>query len=123
MQRILFGLFAALCLSLAASVHAQAWPTRPVKFIVPFTPGTGMDTIARIVAPRLAERLGQSVVVENRPGASGNIGTDAVAKAAPDGYTLMVGANTMLMAANLTRACPSIRSPISRRSRWPGGAR
>ena len=106
MQRILFGLFAALCLSLSASVHAQAWPTRPVKFIVPFTPGTGMDTIARIVAPRLAERLGQAVVVENRPGASGNIGTDVVAKAAPDGYTLMVGANTMLMAANLYKSVP-----------------
>ena len=106
MQRILFGLFAAVCLSLSASVHAQSWPTRPVRFIVPFTPGTGMDTIARIVAPKLGERLGQAVIVENKAGASGNIGTDAVAKAAPDGYTLMVGANTMLMAANLYKSVP-----------------
>src|ERR1700690_2814464 len=85
---------------------AQTYPSQAIKFVVPFTPGTGMDMIARTVGPRLSERLGQPVVVENKPGASGNIGADAVAKAAPDGYTLMVGANTMLMAANLYRSVP-----------------
>jgi tripartite-type tricarboxylate transporter receptor subunit TctC len=60
-----------------------------------------MDTIARVVAPRLSERLGQSVVVQNQPGASGNIGADAVAKSTPDGYTILMGANTMLMASQM----------------------
>ena len=61
----------------SAWAQAPAWPTQTVKIIVPFTPGTGMDTIARVVAPRLSERLGQSVVVQNQPGASGNIGASS----------------------------------------------
>ena len=65
-----------------------------------------MDTIARTVSPRLSERLGQPVVVQNMPGASGNIGTDVVAKANPDGYTLLMGANTMLMASQLYKQVP-----------------
>ena len=85
---------------------AQNYPSQGVKLVVPFTAGTGMDTIARAVAPRLAERLGQSVVVQNVPGASGNIGTDQVAKGAPDGHTLLVGANTMLMASQLYANVP-----------------
>lgn len=85
---------------LGASAQS-AYPSQSIKIIVPFTPGTGMDTIARVVAPRLAERLGQSVVVQNQPGASGNIGADAVAKSAPDGHTILMGANTMLMAAQM----------------------
>ena len=78
-----------------------AYPTQTLKIIVPFTPGTGMDTIARVVAPRLSERLGQPVVVQNQAGASGNIGADAVAKSTPDGYTVLMGANTMLMASQM----------------------
>jgi tripartite-type tricarboxylate transporter receptor subunit TctC len=85
----------------ALPAQAQTWPAQAIRIVVPFTPGTGMDTIARTVAPRLQERLGQSVVVLNMPGASGNIGADNVAKAAPDGYTLLMGANTMLIAAQL----------------------
>ena len=81
-----------------------AFPNQPIKIIVPFTPGTGMDTIARVVAPRLSERLGQSVVVQNQPGASGNIGAEAVAKSAPDGHTILMGANTMLMAAQMYKS-------------------
>jgi tripartite-type tricarboxylate transporter receptor subunit TctC len=96
-------LSASLC---AMAVQAQAWPTQPLKIIVPFTAGTGMDTIARAVAPRLGERLGQPVVVQNQPGASGNIGADAVAKANPDGYTVLMGANTMLMASQLYKNVP-----------------
>ncbi|GAB3496865.1 tripartite tricarboxylate transporter substrate binding protein [Curvibacter fontanus] len=98
-------LFAGLLL-LAGTAMAQPWPAQPVRIIVPFTPGTGMDTIARTVAPRLSERLGQPVVVANVPGASGNIGADQVAKSNADGYTLLMGANTMLMAAQLYKNVP-----------------
>ena len=92
--------------SWVAPALAQAWPTQTIRLVVPFTPGTGMDTIARAVSPRLAERLGQPVVVQNVPGASGNIGADMVAKASPDGYTILVGANTMLMASQLYKQVP-----------------
>ncbi len=78
----------------------------PIKIIVPFTPGTGMDTIARTIQPRLAERTGQTVLVQNMPGASGNIGADFVAKSAPDGNTLLMGANTMLIASQLYKNTP-----------------
>lgn len=93
-------------LLLATLVQAQPWPAQTIKIVVPFTPGTGMDTIARTVAPRLSERLGQPVVVQNLPGASGNIGADQVAKANPDGYTVLMGANTMLMASQLYKNVP-----------------
>lgn len=69
----------------------------PIKLIVPFTPGTGIDTIARAVGPKLSEILGQSVIVDNRAGASGNIGTEAVVRAKPDGTTLLVTVNTIVM--------------------------
>lgn len=98
-------LFTLLCLCTGLA-SAQTWPAQTVRIIVPFTPGTGMDTIARTVAPKLAERLGQPVVVTNAPGASGNIGADQVAKAAPDGYTVLMSANTMLMAAQLYKNVP-----------------
>lgn len=96
----------ALLLLLTGAAGAQTWPAQPLRIIVPFTPGTGMDTIARTVAPRLSERLGQPVVVANAPGASGNIGADQVAKSSPDGYTVLMGANTMLMAAQLYKNVP-----------------
>jgi tripartite-type tricarboxylate transporter receptor subunit TctC len=101
--KIALALSASLC---TLAVQAQAWPTQTIKIIVPFTAGTGMDTIARAVAPRLGERLGQPVVVQNQAGASGNIGADAVAKATPDGYTVLMGANTMLMASQLYKNVP-----------------
>ncbi len=107
-RRLLAGLLASLLLTplFAPMATAQTFPSQGVKLVVPFTAGTGMDTIARAVAPKLAERLGQSVVVQNVPGASGNIGTDQVAKGAPDGHTLLVGANTMLMASQLYANVP-----------------
>lgn len=86
--------------------QAQAWPAQTIKIIVPFTPGTGMDTIARTISPKLSERLGQPVIVQNTPGASGNIGADMVAKAPGDGYTVLMGANTMLMASQLYQKVP-----------------
>ena len=70
---------------------AQGYPAKPVRMIVPFAPGGASDFVGRILQPRLSELLGQQIVVENRPGASGNIGLDAAAKAAPDGYTIFLG--------------------------------
>jgi tripartite-type tricarboxylate transporter receptor subunit TctC len=101
--RALLG-FTALLFSLSAP--AQNYPSQPIRLVVPFTPGTGMDMIARTAGPKLTERLKQPVIVENKPGASGNIGADHVAKSAPDGYTLMVSANTMLIASLLYRSVP-----------------
>ena len=95
-----------LALAFSLAVPAQTWPSQSIKIIVPFTPGTGMDTIARAVSPKLSERLGHPVVVQNMPGASGNIGADAVAKANADGYTVLMGANTMLMASQLYKNVP-----------------
>ena len=87
---------AALGLVAATGALAQAWPARPVRVIVPFPPGGGLDFFARVMAPRLQENLGQQIVVENRSGAGGMVGADAVAKAAPDGYTLLVASSAEL---------------------------
>ena len=88
------GIVSKLCAvawALAAGVvHAQAWPARPVTFIVPFAPGGGTDISARVMAAKLGTKWGQSVIVENRGGAGGILGADAVAKAKPDGYTLLI---------------------------------
>jgi tripartite-type tricarboxylate transporter receptor subunit TctC len=101
---------AALCViaaGVAGAAAAQgAYPERPVTLVVPFTAGSGSDIIARIVGPRLSERWKQPVVVENKPGASGNIGADYVAKARPDGYTLLMAINTLAMAPNLYKNPP-----------------
>src|SRR5918999_4874256 len=72
------------------SASALAWPTKPVKIIVPFAPGGTADTLGRLVAQKLGEQLKASFIVENRAGAGGALGSDLVAKAAPDGYTLVV---------------------------------
>jgi tripartite-type tricarboxylate transporter receptor subunit TctC len=94
MKRI-FLFLAALVISLPAAAQ-DAWPSKPVRFIVPSSPGGGTDLYARILAQGLADSLKQQFIVDNRPGASGNIGAAAVAKSAPDGYTFLVSANPAL---------------------------
>src|SRR5712692_7545845 len=87
---------AAFCL--AASVSAQNYPVRPVRLVVAYAPGGPNDILGRMISPKLGEVLGQQVIVENRPGADGNIGLEGVAKSAADGYTLLLG--DMPIAAN-----------------------
>lgn len=99
-SRRALGLVAALAVYLAAfmpNAQAQAnFPEKPVKFIVPFTPGGSNDVIARVVGEKLSQYWGQPVIVENKPGAGGNVGAGFVANSAPDGYTLLVAANNVL---------------------------
>ena len=109
---ILTFLLAALaamlaCSPVAAVEQAPAWPAKPIRIIVPFGPGGYTDTYARLIAVDLASALGQPVVVENRPGDSGNVGSELVARAAPDGYTLLLGGmNTLAIAPSLRRDLP-----------------
>lgn len=93
MRRVLCALFAAV---LAATAHAQTWPAKPVRFVVPFPPGGATDVAARVVAENLARALGGQFVVENRAGASGMIGAAEVARAAPDGYTILFAADPVM---------------------------
>ncbi len=98
---------ALLALAFAAQAQAQeTYPSKPIKLIVPFTPGTGMDILARTLGPGLSERWKVPVVVENRAGASGNIGTEAVARSPADGYTALVTASTLVMNRSLYKSIP-----------------
>jgi tripartite-type tricarboxylate transporter receptor subunit TctC len=102
-----------------AAAEAAAFPSRPLRLIVPFPAGGGADALARLIMPRVAQHLGQPIVIENRPGAGGNVGAELVARAAPDGYTLLYGTNgTHAINASLYRNLPfdPIRDfvPVSR---------
>jgi tripartite-type tricarboxylate transporter receptor subunit TctC len=88
-MRLLLATLLALCVG---SVSGQTYPTKPIRYIVPFPPGGSSDLIARAIAPKMAERLGQPIIVENRPGAGGMLGVDVVAKAEPDGYIIGLAA-------------------------------
>ena len=100
MLRILVTLFTLLAAGLVA---AQGYPARQVRIVVPFPPGGTSDILARTIGARLAEPLGQPVVIENRPGAGGNIAADHVAKSTPDGYTLLMGTSSLAISQSLYR--------------------
>lgn len=92
MFRLLANTAAALLCS--STALAQAWPDRPIKAVVPFAAGSATDTIGRAFAMKMQEALGQPIVIDNKPGVNGMLGADAVAKAAPDGYTILIGTNS-----------------------------
>src|SRR4051812_41808434 len=104
-RKALSVLAAAALPLIAGRAAAQNFPERPVKIIVPFAPGAGTDSVARLMAQKLGEVMGASFVVENRAGASGSIGAQAVAQAAPDGYTLL------LVASPFTTVAASLPTP------------
>jgi tripartite-type tricarboxylate transporter receptor subunit TctC len=106
MKKPLLALAAAMALALPAAVLAQAFPSKPIRLIVTYPPGGGADLMARLVAPKMAAALGQPVVVENKPGASGQIGAAEVARAAPDGYTLLLDASSFAVNPSLYRKLP-----------------
>lgn len=99
---------AALCSTLlvATLVQAQAWPTKPIKFVVPFTAGGANDLMARAAAEGAAKALGQAVVIDNKPGAGGSLGADFVAKSAPDGYTFLISAAGVISNHMIKKSMP-----------------
>ncbi len=100
-------LVVACCLLAAPQAHAQAWPQRTITILVPFPPGPAVDLVARLIGAKISTTLGQSVVIENRTGANGTIASTAVARAAPDGYTLLMGtAGTHVTAVHLMKSLP-----------------
>ncbi len=101
LRRALRALLGAALLAGAALAHAQAWPGKPVRIVVPYPPGGGNDILARLIAPKMAERWGQPVLVENRAGAAGNLGAGEVARAPADGYTLLMATSTIAMTPGL----------------------
>ena len=102
MNRRQLLLTSAATFAIARTASAQTWPTRPLRLVVPFAAGAGiLDIMARIVGQHLGEATGQQVVVDNRPGAGGNVGADIVVKAAPDGYTMLMGNTAALVAPYL----------------------
>jgi tripartite-type tricarboxylate transporter receptor subunit TctC len=97
----------SIAVGIASGARAQGtYPDKPIRLIVPFTPGTGIDILARVLGQKMGDDWKVSVVVDNRPGASGNIGTEAVAKSAPDGYTLLVTASTIVLNRSLFKVIP-----------------
>lgn len=103
MSALAIGILAAVSVG---DVAAQKYPDKPIRLIVPFATGGGSDTLARVVGPKLAELLGQPVIIDNKGGAGGNIGSEAVAKAPADGYTLLFGSNTLPINAGLYPKIP-----------------
>jgi len=93
--------FLIACSFLSATSFADEYPSKPIRIIVPFPPGGGADVLMRPLSKKLTELLGQPIVLDNKPGANGNIGADYVAKAAPDGYTLLIGNSSLSISTAL----------------------
>src|SRR6187549_2803503 len=94
--------FAFVLFALAVpAAHAQSYPTKPIRLVVPFTPGGGVDINARLLAQKLTEYFNQQIIVESRPGAGTNIGNEFVAKSAPDGYTLLINGGSVAINMSL----------------------
>ena len=107
MQQLLKVIAGCVLALTAALAHAQAWPSKPIRYIVPFAPGGTTDILARTVGDKLAVALGQPVVIENKPGAGGGVGAEITAKSAPDGYTIMGGTiSTHAINASLYKSLP-----------------
>lgn len=101
MKTILGALAAALALAATPTVHAQQYPNKPIRLVVPFAPGGGSDSIARQAAERMGQKLGQTVLVDNRPGAGGNLGAEVAIKSPPDGYTILLIAGSYTVNATM----------------------
>ncbi len=101
-----FMLALAACALPGASAHAQAYPNKPIRFIIPYPAGGGTDVVGRLIGAKLTDAWGQQVVVENRVGASGILGNDLVAKATPDGYTVLIGITTLVQMPHLNSKLP-----------------
>lgn len=113
-RRIAHWLAMAITIVLPMRVAAETYPEKPVRIIVPFAPGGGADTVARLIGPRLAERLGRPVVIDNRAASSGVLGTEVAARAAPDGHTLLLVTSTHTVNAALAAKLPyNLRSDFT----------
>ena len=100
---ILAGILAAFA---AGSAHGEVYPNQPIRIVVPFAAGGAVDSVARIVGQKMSESIGQPVVVENKPGAGGNLAADTVARAKPDGYTILLTTNGHAISPSLYRTLP-----------------
>ena len=106
MKRLWFTLALAVLALDAGSAAAQTYPSRPIRIVVPFVAGGAVDALARLMGAKLSETLGQPVIVENRPGAAGNVAADAVAKSPPDGYTILQNTNGQAISPSIYRSLP-----------------
>src|SRR5438552_2810392 len=124
MRQLRVFVFATLALGFASAALAQSYPAKPIKIVIPFPPGNTMDIMTRLAGPKMTERMGQQIIVENRPGASGMLGLEFVARAAPDGYTIAAG-QVQAAIDGITGLTPHVRSgrlrllAITNRTRVP----
>src|SRR5262245_41499702 len=102
-RALLLAPLALAAAAMAGPAQADAWPDRPIRMVVAFSPGGPTDIIARVIARKLGDRLGQQIVIENRPGAGGNIAAELVAKSAADGYTLLYNSSSIAISPALFR--------------------